>query len=97
MSTTDTVPAAEYARVKTHLYGRIDTLRARAERAERALATLADIHHRTKVGSKLHDPEQCVWQDCICRTCASVQQVLSGTEAERQDGAEELEMLSDAD
>lgn len=37
---------------------------------ESALAKLADLHHRTLTGSKLHDPERVLdWRDCACRSC----------------------------
>lgn len=70
------VPHAEYARMKTHLYSRIDTLKERAERAEAALIKLIDHHHRTTVGSALHDPENQDWPDCTCLSCHGVRLLL---------------------
>lgn len=72
----ESVPAREYARVKTHLYGRIETLKARAERAETALIELVELHHRTITGSKLHDPENQSWAQCACKTCLAVAELL---------------------
>lgn len=70
------VPHATYARTKQHLYRRIETLKARAERAETALAALADLHHRTITNSRLHDPERQEWRDCPCRSCEAAMSVL---------------------
>lgn len=86
----------DYGEAKTHLYGRIDTLRRRAERVEETLALLAEIHHRTKVGSDLHVPELRSWQDCDCLTCAAVFDVIGGTEAARAEAAAALQGADDA-
>lgn len=72
------VPHGHYVRVKLHLYHRIAVLQARAERAETALAALADQHHRTLTNSKLHDPENQDWRSCPCKTCQAAASVLDG-------------------
>jgi hypothetical protein len=42
------------------------------------LAKLADQHHRTLTGSRLHDPERITdFRDCSCVTCRSAAQLLS--------------------
>jgi len=64
-----TVPHAEYARVKTHLYHRIDSLKARAEAAESALVALTHQHHRTITPGRGHAPQAQGWADCPCLTC----------------------------
>jgi hypothetical protein len=66
----------QYAIMKTHLYRRIGILKARAERAEQALADLVDRHHRTVTVSRLHDPENQDWRECPCLTCAAAADVL---------------------
>ena len=43
-----------------------------------ALAHMADIHHRTLTGSRLHDPERIVdFTDCGCLTCRFVADTLT--------------------
>jgi hypothetical protein len=38
-----------------------------------ALRKLADLHHRTLVNSKLHDPENRDWTECECKSCRLAQ------------------------
>lgn len=52
-------------------------LSALVEELEAALAWLADIHHRTMTGSKLHDPEHKSFRDCPCGTCRAARSALS--------------------
>lgn len=78
--TPDPVPHAEYARMKTHLYHRIDTLEARARAAEAALVTPADVQRRLaliesggySVTEMAHDLERLarhpVWAQAEART-----------------------------
>lgn len=65
-----------------HAY-HISATQSRIEALESALATLADQHHRTLRGSKLHDPERVSdWRDCACLTCRGAATVLqAGGEA----------------
>jgi hypothetical protein len=60
-----------------HLRERAKRAEAERDRYKQALETLADQHHRTVVGSKLHDPENIGWRDCSCKTCRAVVEVLS--------------------
>lgn len=69
MTSEPMVPHAEYARVKTHLYHRIDALKARAEAAEAALVELTYQHHRTISPGRGHQPQSRGWADCTCLTC----------------------------
>jgi hypothetical protein len=61
--------------------------KSRAESAEQQqaklreqLANLADLHHRTIAGSRLHDPEHIEdWQQCPARSCRAVAAALAAT------------------
>lgn len=44
---------------------------------ERALRTLAEQHHGTITGSRLHDPKNRDWTECECRSCVMVQEALA--------------------
>lgn len=46
--------------------------------AVEALRMLADLHHRTKVPSKLHDPDNQDWTECVCASCQLAHAIVEG-------------------
>jgi hypothetical protein len=55
-------------------------LRAENERLREALTELADRHHRTIRGSRLHDPERLDWSECPARSCSLARGALASDE-----------------
>ena len=52
------------------------TVTPEIEELVEALAKLADKHHRTLTGSKLHDPETKDFWDCECLTCKKAVEII---------------------
>lgn len=67
-----------------------DEARDEVERLRVALVYLADLHHRTRTGSRKHDPENREWRDCDCASCLYAQFAMtpaSTPECGRDEGA----------
>lgn len=57
-----------------------DKLEQRADAAKDALVALADAHHRTITGSRLHDPEHIEdFRDCPAKSCQKARTALDAT------------------
>lgn len=74
-TSTDNDPLAEPVVV----YRREDGFRAENDRLREALRRLAQHHHDTITGSRLHDPENIKsFEDCSCKSCRAVVAALEG-------------------
>lgn len=60
-----------------------DRLRAERDRLREALTRLTDHHHRTLVGSDVHDPERRDWRECPAASCSVARSALAPDEATR--------------